>query len=190
MKHPVLLLLLLVNLPASCAEMLAIDTGHSAVIFSWSHLGISNPVARLEKIYGNVLLDRADLTKSSVSVTLPVDGLRTGIEFLDKRLKTAEFLDASVFPNIVFTSTKVEWVGERALRVTGDLTVHGVTKSIVLDARINKIGEQEHSAHAIAGFDADAVVRRSDFGVHKYVPAVTDELLVHITLAAEQGLRD
>jgi polyisoprenoid-binding protein YceI len=177
--------LLLASLPALCAESLAIDPSHTAVIFSWNHRGFSHPVARLEKIHGNVLLDRSDLTKSFVSVTLPLDGLRTGDDILDRRLKGAEFFDTGKFPAITFTSTQIEAVGTDALKITGDLSVHGVTKSVVLDATINKIIGDANNKLA-AGFDADVMLRRSDFGVSRYVPMTSDELSVHITLEAVQ----
>jgi polyisoprenoid-binding protein YceI len=168
-------------LPALAAESLAIDPDHSAVVFSWSHFGISNPVARLEKIDGSVTLNRSDLTKSSVNVKLPLSGLRTGVERLDARLKKPEFLDAAKYPDITFRSTRIEKVGAAALKVIGDLSVHGVTKSVALDAKINRLDA------TTAGFDADVTIRRSDFGVSKYVPAVTDRLRVHITLDAHVG---
>src|SRR5450631_687463 len=134
MNHPILsLALLFTSLPALCAETLPIDPSHTAVIFSWNHRGFSHPLARLEEISGSVLLDRSDMTKSSVSVTLPLAGLRTGNDVLDRRLKGAEFLDAATYPAITFKSTKIETVGANALRVTGDLSVHGITKSVALD---------------------------------------------------------
>ncbi len=179
------LMLMLVNLPARCLEILPIDASHSAVTFSWNHRGFSHPVARLEQIHGSVLMDKADLTQSSVSVTLPLGGLRTGDDYLDKRLKGAEFFDAARYPEITFTSTKVETAGPDALKITGDLVVHGVTKSVVLDATINKISD-DAGDKPTAGFDAAVMLRRSDFGVSKYVPMVADELLVHITLEAYQ----
>jgi polyisoprenoid-binding protein YceI len=171
--------------PSLAVESLQIDPTHTAVIFSWNHRGLSHPVARLEKIHGTVLLDSLDLTKSSVSVTLPLDGLRTGDDALDKRLKGAEFFDAVNFPAITFTSTKVEATGSNALKITGDLSVHGVAKSVVLDATINKIVTAADHKVA-AGFDADVMLRRSDFGVSRYVPMTSDELSVHITLEAGQ----
>jgi polyisoprenoid-binding protein YceI len=187
MKPFVLSLLLFGPLPGWAGVKLAIDSSHSAVTFSWSHFGFSNPVARLENISGNLFLDETDLTKSSVIVTLPVAALRTGDDFLDKRLKTREFLDAARYPNITFRSTGIERAGPTGLRVTGDLYVHGITKPVVLDAKINKIGANPISKAMTAGFDADVLLRRSDFGVTKYVPAVTDEILVHITLDAHLG---
>ena len=181
MKRLACWLLLIPGLPAFAAESLAVDPTHSAVIFSWSHFGISNPVARLEKIAGTLNLDRTDLTKSSIAVTLPLSGLRTGVERLDARLKTPEFLDAARFPEVTFKSTRITATGDQRLRIVGDLSVHGVTKPVALEVRINRIDA------TTAGFDADVTIRRSDFGVTKYVPAVTDELHVHITLDAHSG---
>src|SRR5580658_8634399 len=86
-----LLALLLQDLAAFAAQPLQIDPSHSAVVFSWNHRGLSHPLARLEKVSGTVFLDASDLAKSRVQVTLPLDGLRTGDDFLDKRLKGAEF---------------------------------------------------------------------------------------------------
>jgi polyisoprenoid-binding protein YceI len=177
------LMLLCTSQAARCAETLAIDPSHTAVIFSWNHRGFSHPVARLERISGNVLLDRYDMTKSSVSVTLPLDGLRTGDDALDRRVKGAEFLDATLYPVITFKSTKIESAGNNALKMTGDLSVHGVTKSVELDVKVNKISAASDHDMA-AGFDADVVLRRSDFGAGRYVPMTGDELSVHITLEA------
>ncbi len=177
--------LLFTSLSATCAETLPIDPSHTAVIFSWNHRGFSHPIARFEKISGNVLLDRNDLTKSSVSVTLPIDGLRSGDDVLNQRLKGAEFLDAAAYPAITFKSTKIETVGNNALRLTGDLSVHGITKSVALEVTINRISSGPDNK-ITAGFDANVLLRRSDFGVGRYVPMTGDELSVHLTLEASQ----
>jgi polyisoprenoid-binding protein YceI len=172
------------------AEKYDIDASHSGVVFGWNHFGFSNPSARFDRIEGSVMLDTADLTRSSISVSLPLDGLDTGVAKLDEVLKSPDFLDAAQYPTITFHSTKVEKTGENGLRITGDLTVHGVTKPVTLDAKVNKIGIFEIpgviKAQA-AGFDATAVIKRSDFGVSKYVPAVSDEIPVRITLDAKQA---
>jgi polyisoprenoid-binding protein YceI len=172
------------------AEKYDIDGSHSGVVFGWNHFGFSNPTARFDKIEGSVLLDKADLTKSSISVTLPVEGLDTRVAKLDEELKSPDFLDATKYPTITFKSTKVEKTGENSLKITGDLTVHGVTKPVTLDAKVNKIGVFEIPGvikAQTAGFDATTVIRRSDFGVTKYVPAVSDEIPVRITLDAKQA---
>jgi len=175
---------------AQAADRYDIDPSHSGVIFGWNHFGFSNPSARFDKIEGSVMLDQADLSRSSVSLALPLDGLDTGVEKLDEALKGPDFLDAAKFPTITFKSTRVEKKGEKGLKVTGELSVHGITKSVTLDATVNKIGIFEIpgviKAQA-AGFDATAVIKRSDFGITKYVPAVSDELSVRITLDAKQA---
>jgi polyisoprenoid-binding protein YceI len=99
------------------------------------------------------------------------------------RASRAEFFDTGKYPAITFSSTKIEAVGTNALNLTGDLSVHGVTKSVVLDATINKINGGANTK-MIAGFDAVVMLRRSDFGVSRYVPMTSDELSVHITLEA------
>jgi polyisoprenoid-binding protein YceI len=178
------------QLPA--AEKYDIDASHSEVVFGWNHFGFSNPTARFDKIEGSVLLDKADLTKSSISVTLPLEGLDTRIVKLDEELRGPDFLDAAQYPTITFKSNKVEKTGESGLRITGNLTLHGVTRPVTLDAKVNKIGLFEIpgviKAQA-AGFDATTVIKRSDFGVTKYVPAVSDEISVRTTLDAKQAPR-
>ncbi len=196
MKRLALSLLLLASLPAFAldkpaataaapvagAQKYDIDKNHTSVTFSWDHFGFSKPSARLEKINGSLTLDQKDISKSSVTVTMPLDGLHTGVEKLDEHLKSPDFFDAAKYPDITFKSTKVEKVGADGLKITGDLTVHGVTKPVVLNGKINKIGDNPMMKVASAGFDADTVLKRSDFGVNLYVPNVSDEIPVHITL--------
>ena len=158
-----------------------IDTSHTQVIFSWNHFGFSNPSASLEKISGDFQFDAADITKSSISVTLPLDGLHTGVPKLDEHLKSADFFEAAKYPDITFKSTKVEKTGANGLKIVGDLTIHGVTKPVTLNAKINKIGENPMMKKASAGFDATTTIKRSEFGVDKYVPNVSDEIPVRIT---------
>ena len=176
-------LLGLLAFPAFAATSLAIDPSHAAVIFSWNHRGLSHPVARLEKVSGAVSIDTADLSRSSVDVTMPLDGLRTGDDDLNRRLKGPEFFNAEKYPQITFHSTRVEKVDANTLTVTGDLRVGDITQPVALTVRINKIIEESGKPKE-AGFDADVQLRRSDFGLGKYVPMVGDELTVHITLEA------
>ena len=188
MTRSVAALLLVLSLsltsrPVLGAATLTIDASHTAVIFSWHHRGYSHPLARLEQVQGTVHLDTADLSKSSVSVVLPLEGLRTGDAALDRRLRGAEFFEASRFTEITFTSTAVKRAGPQRLQVTGDLRVHGMTQPAILDVRINRI-DIGSDQKLTAGFDADAKLRRSDFALGRYVPMVGDELTVHITLEA------
>jgi polyisoprenoid-binding protein YceI len=159
-----------------------IDPNHTYVTFSYDHFGFSNPVLKLEKFSGDFELDTADLTKSTIRVTFPLDGLHTGVEKLDSDLKAPGFFDAAKYPDITFKSTKVEKAGEGALKVTGDLTIKDVTKPVVLNAKINKIGEGPMGKGPSAGFEAEATLKRSDFGITKLEPGVGDDIKVHISL--------
>ncbi|MEH6417687.1 YceI family protein [Pseudomonas sp. CGJS7] len=161
-----------------------IDPNHTDVIASWSHFGFSNPIAHFGKVDGSITYDPAKPAASKVEVTIPLDGLDSHVGDFDEHLKSADFFDAAKFPNITFKSTKVEAAGEKKLKVTGDLTVHGVTKSTVLDVNINKVGEQPMAKRAAAGFDATTTLKRSDFGIGKYVPNVSDEIKIRITTEA------
>jgi len=178
-------LLAAVSLPALAAsQKYDIDPGHTQITFGWNHLGFSNNSGTLEKISGTFQLDTADLTKSSVDVTMPLDGVHTGVSKLDDHLKTAEFFDAAKYPNITFKSTKVEKSGAEALKLTGDLSMHGVTKQVTLNVKVNKIGENAMMKTKSAGFDADVTLKRSEFGLTYAVPAVSDDIKVHITLSS------
>ena len=166
---------------AQAADKYTFDPSHSQINFSWNHFGFSNIWARFDKFDGELLLDTKDLTRSSVNVTIPVSAIDTDVEKLDEHLKTADFLDAAKFPNITFKSTKVEKAGEGKLKVTGDLSIHGVTKPAVLDVTVNKIGQHPMMKDDAAGFDASTTIKRSEFGVGMYAPNVSDEIAVRIT---------
>lgn len=161
---------------------LTVDPEHTAVAFSWSHMGYSNPVARLEQVTGTVTVNEADPARSKVEVTMSLDGLRTGSAALDHRLKGKEFFDQEHFPDVTFVSTRVEKTGGESFKLYGNLTAHGVTKAVVLDARVNKYGEHPLAHTLIGEFEAETLLRRSDFGMAKFAPAVSDELRVHITV--------
>jgi polyisoprenoid-binding protein YceI len=187
LRRVLLSTLLVASLPVLAAQKYEIDTTHTQVQFTWNHFGFSNPSAMLEKISGDFQFDAADPTKSTIAVTLPLDGLHTGVPKLDEHLKSADFFDAAKFPSITFKSTKVEKSGADQLKVSGDLSVHGVTKPVTLAVKVNKIGDNPMMKAASAGFDTDITIKRSDFGVDKYIPNVSDDIKVHITLDSHQA---
>ena len=158
-----------------------IDPNHTQVEFSWTHFGFSHITGRFDKVEGTFLFDPADPTQSSVEVTIPISSIDTGVDDLDEHLRSSDFFDEEKFPTATFKSTKVERVDENELKVNGDLTIHGVTKPVVLDVTINRIGDHPMGKRAAAGFDAKLTVKRSDFGVAKYVPNVSDEIVIEIT---------
>ncbi len=158
-----------------------LDPGHTMVLFSWNHFGYSNPTADFGLGEGTVVFDEQHPAQSSVEVTLPLAGLDTHVPALDKHLKEADFFDAGKYPTVTFKSTKVQPLGGHKFKVTGDLTVHGVTKPVVLAATLNKVGPHPMTKAQAIGFDATASIKRSDFGIGAYVPNVSDEISIRIT---------
>ena len=161
-----------------------IDSNHTQVQFTYNHFGFSDITDRFMQVTGEFNLDAADPTKSSISVSIPIAGLDTGVAKLDEHLKSPDFFDAAKFPTATFKSTKVEAAGTGKLKVSGDLTIHGVTKPVVLDVTINRIGEHPMMKVPSAGFDASVTLSRSDFGMANYVPAVSDAVKLQITMEA------
>ncbi|WP_082443513.1 MULTISPECIES: YceI family protein [Stenotrophomonas] len=161
-----------------------LDPSHTDVLVQWSHMGFSNPSAHFGQADGTLVYDAADVTKSSVDVTLPLSGLNSFTAKFDEHLKSADFFDAAKFPTATFKSTKVEAAGANKLTVTGDLTVKGTTKPVTLDVTINGAGEHPMMKVPSVGFDATTTLKRSDFGVGAYAPAVSDEVKVRITTEA------
>lgn len=161
-----------------------LDANHTNVLASWSHFGFSNPFANFGQVDGTLVYDAEDVSKSSVEVKLPLAGLNSFTADFDEHLRSADFFDAAKYPEITFKSTKVESAGKDKLKVTGDLTVKGVTKPAVLDVTLNKAGVQPLAKREAVGFDATTTLKRSEFGVDKYVPNVSDEVKLQITTEA------
>ncbi|ESQ74228.1 YceI family protein [Asticcacaulis sp. AC402] len=174
----------LATAPAFAAETYKLDAGHTEVVFGWTHLGFSKPTGKFANAVGSITLDQADPSKSSVSVSFDISGLNTGVAALDTHLKGADFFDAAKFPTATFKSTAVQVTSAKTAKVTGDLTIHGVTKSVTLDVALNGMGEHPMKKKKAAGFQATGTIKRSDFGVGAYVPAVSDEIKLEITAEA------
>lgn len=174
---------------ASSASMAAttdyqIDSKHTATLFSWSHFGFSNPTANFNDVQGVISVDDKHPEKSSVSVTIPVKSVDSHVEALDKEFLTDAWFNEAKYPDITFKSTKVQTKDKKHFKITGDLTVKGVTKPVVLDATLNGMGEHPMAKKPAIGFNATTSFKRSDFGIAQYVPAVSDEIKVNITTEA------
>ena len=186
MKRPLLAAALALASTVAFAAPLTykIDANHTDVVASWSHFGFSNPIAHFGKVDGNITYDPANVGASKVEVTIPLSGLNSHVGDFDDHLRSADFFDAGKFPNITFKSTSVKAAGKGKLKVTGDLTIKGVTKPVVLDVTINKTGVQPMANREAAGFSATATVKRTDFGLGLYAPNVSDQVKLSITTEA------
>jgi polyisoprenoid-binding protein YceI len=169
----------------AAAETYTIDSGHTQTTFTWNHLGFSNPSAGFDKIEGTITYDAADPTRSSVDVTIPIDSINTHVEKFNTHMKSADLFDAAKFPTATFKSTAIKTGASKGtFKVTGDLTVHGVTQSVILDATLNGAGQHPMKKVPAIGFDAHTTIKRSDFGIDYAVPNVGDEIHIRITTEA------
>lgn len=164
------------------ATTYTLDPGHTQVVVSWNHFGYSNPTAQFGKVDGTLDYDHAAPTKASVKVTISMASINSNVVKLDEHLQAADFFDVAQYPDATFTSTKVEkGAGANKLKVTGDLTLHGVTKPVVLDVTVNKVADHPMWKAPVAGFDATTTIKRTEFGIGKYAPMVSDEIQLRIT---------
>ncbi|MGA9670007.1 MAG: YceI family protein [Terracidiphilus sp.] len=146
------------------------DQAHSAVNFDITHMSISKIHGSFGKVAATIQYNEADISKSTVSATIDVSTVDTGVSMRDNDLKSASLFDVANFPTASFTSTSVEKIGGK-LKVTGNFTLHGVTKPVILEAEgpAGPVPGMDHKPHA--GFSASTTISRSAFGIGTKYPA-------------------
>jgi polyisoprenoid-binding protein YceI len=157
-----------------------VESYHTQANFSVSHFGFTNFSGVFSGASGTLVLDPAKPTAAKLDVTIPVQSVQTTVAVLDGMLKGDQWFDSAKFPNATFTSTKVVLSGRNAAVISGNLTLHGVTKPITLKARFIGAGVNPLDKSFTAGFEATGTIKRSEFGVSTYVPLVGDD--VHLAL--------
>ena len=168
--------------PALAAETYVFDKAHTNIQFSWDHFGFSTTSAGFEEFSGELQFDPEDRANSSIEVTIDLDSVDSGFDTFNEHLtEKPEWFNTDEYPEATFTSTGIEALGEDRLRVTGDLTLKGVTKEITLETTINKIGKHPVSNAKTIGFDATTTVSRSAFDMGNYAPSVGDEVTISIS---------
>lgn len=167
-------------LSASAADTFKVDAVHSFVLFSVQHLGIANTYGRFNDISGIVVFDRDNPSKSSVELSVPVESLDTHNSIRDKSLKSPDFFDAKQFPTMTFKSTRVEGSGD-TLKVSGDLTIHGVTKPVTVDFRKGGEGKGVFGEMR-GGGETRFTIKRSDFGMNFEQGEVGDQVDIILSL--------
>lgn len=154
------------SLPAAAATSTwNIDPAHSSAQFSVRHLAISTVRGSFSKLSGTVQLDESDITKSTVNVSIDVTTVDTHEPNRDADLRTDKFFDTAKYPTMTFKSTKVEQVAPGKLKVTGDFTLHGVTKQVVLDVEGPTPPVKDPWGNQRAAVSATTKVNRQDYGV-------------------------
>ena len=167
--------------PASVEQgTYAIEPYHTQVGFSVLHMGFTYYSGRFTDVSGELTLDPKLQAASSVRVSVPVSSVSTTSPKLDAELKDADWLDAAKYPAMTFKSTTVTPGDKGDAKVMGDLTLHGVTKSVTLDVRFVGSGVNPLDKKYTAGFEISGDIKRSDFGVTKYIPLIGD--VVHLSI--------
>ena len=164
----------------------AIEPTHTRVLWSVSHMGFTTYYGEFPGASGRLIVDPAHPAASRIDVTIPIAGVTSTTNAkLDGELRSPAWLDATRFPTATFHSTQVNVTGPSDADVTGDLTLHGVTRPETLHVHFNGAGRNAVNLHYTAGFEVSGVIRRSEFGVTRYVPLIGDEMRLIISAAFE-----
>jgi polyisoprenoid-binding protein YceI len=160
-----------------------IDPNHSSAQFSVRHLGVSTVRGAFTKVNGSASYDASDSSKNSLEATIEADSIDTRVQMRDNDLRSANFLDVQKYPTITFHSKQAKAVGDGKLQITGDLTIHGVTKQVVLDVDGPSAPIKDPWGNQRIGASASTKINRKDFGVNGAPGVVGDE--ISITIDAE-----
>jgi polyisoprenoid-binding protein YceI len=173
---------ILLSLSAAAQDTWQIDPRHTAAQFSVRHLGISTVRGAFTKVSGTVLYDPANSAKDSIQATIEAASVDTRVEMRDKDLRSPNFLDVEKFPTITFQSKRIEAAGDGKLRATGDLTIHGVTKEVVLEVDGPSAPMKDPWGSLRIGTSAATKINRKDFGVNGAPGAVGDEITITLDI--------
>ena len=159
-----------------------IDGAHSSAQFSVRHMGISTVRGAFTKMSGTVQYDPADLAKTVIDATIEAASVDTRVEMRDNDLRSPHFFDASKYPTLTFKSKKVAEAGPGKLKVTGDLTIHGVTKEVTLDVEGPSAPVKDPRGNLRVGASASTTINRKDFGVDGAAAVVGDDVPITIDM--------
>ncbi|MES2905942.1 MAG: YceI family protein [Pseudomonadota bacterium] len=165
---------------AHAQEKYKIDPTHVSVVWFATHFNFSHPSGKFARVEGEFTIDEKNPNLSYVTATVYTDSLITGFKKFDDHIMSSDFLYAGKFPQAVFVSEKIEMTGEKMADIHGSLTMLGITRPLVLHAKLNRIGENPANNTKTAGFSMDAVIKRSEYGINYALPGVADEVALRI----------
>lgn len=163
------------------------DKVHSQILFFADHLGFSKSQGEFHDYDGHIMFDQENPENSSVEVTIKTDSVDMDDQKWDDHLKNADFFNVGEFSEMTFKSTGIEVTGENTAHITGDLTLLGVTKPVVLDTTFNKAGQHPFSGKMTAGFSATTTVKRSEYGMNYGLPGIGDDVDIMLEVEANKA---
>jgi polyisoprenoid-binding protein YceI len=153
-----------------------LDASHGKITWAVTHIGFSTYIGQFTGTAAKLKLDPKNPSAATLEASVDMNSVGALNEGLDKHLKGPDFFDVAKFPMATFKSTSVKTTGERTADITGDLTLHGVTKPITIQATFNQAGPFPMSKAYTVGFDGVATIKRSEFGINYGVPMVSDDV--------------
>jgi len=159
------------------------DPAHTFSRFSYSHFGYSTQLSRFDKTGGKVVFDAAAKT-GSVDIEIDMKSVNTGFALFNEHIQGADFLDTAKYPSATFTSTKVNFKGDKPATIDGKLTIKGVTRPVTLTVTSFTAGSHPMLKKDAIGANATTTIKRSEFNAGKYAPNVSDEVRIDVSLEA------
>jgi len=170
------------------ATTYTLEPNYTQAVVQWNHLGFSTPSATIGQGEGTLEFDADEPTKSSITVTMPLSTLNTSVPDLDEHLRSPDFFETAKYPSATFTSTRVEkGSAPNQLKVTGELSMHGVTRPVTFAVSVVKTERNPRTNVPTIGIDATTTLKRSDFGLGKFVPQVGDAIPMHVIAQAVEA---
>lgn len=157
-----------------------LDPAHGKITWSVDHMGFSTYVGQFTDVSANLDLNVRHPSASRLDATVKMDSVGTFSDGLDKHLKTADFFDTAKFPNASFRATNIRLVDRDTAKITGNLTLRGVTRPIEIEADFNQAGINPVDKQYSLGFDGEAKIKRSDFGIAYGLPVLGDDVTLHL----------
>lgn len=168
---------------AALAEDLTVPSGaydndptHTYIYFQYSHLGFSNPIVSFQDFDIDLTFDAENPEASALAVEIDPASVDTNVEKFDEHLKSGDFFDVATHKEITFTAKELKKTGDATGTMTGDLTIKGITKPVTLDVTLNQAGQHPIKKVDALGFSASGEIKRSDWDLGAYAPAVSDEV--------------
>lgn len=158
-----------------------LDKSHARIVFSTTHFGISTYYSFFNDFDAALTINAKEPAKSTLTATVNLSGVVASDQKFEERLKSPDFFDVGQFPTAAYKATKIEMTGDAVARITGDLSLHGVTKPVVLAATFNGGGDNPLTNTYVVGFNATGVLNRSDFEMKTFLPLVGDQITLTIS---------
>jgi polyisoprenoid-binding protein YceI len=168
---------------AMAADSFTIDSRHTFPVFEVNHLGFSTQRGRSNNVTGKIMLVPSQKS-GSIEVTIDSASIDMGMDAWDKQMRGEDFFNVEKFPNMSFKSTRLVYDGDKLVGAEGDFTLLGVTRPVKLEVKGFTCGTHPINKKALCGADISTVIKRSEFGMTKYVPSISDDVVIKIPVEA------